>query len=262
MDTLSDSGAQDAPGRLTGGFWHGGRAFEARPSYWFSMFAASALGTNLGDFWVDGLSLDRWTSFAWLAGVSLLAILADRVIAGRTDAGYWVGIVALRAAATNVADLLTHDWKLGYVAVSIGLALAALMAGQFTHVDRTRTTSPVVDIRYWIAMLIAGVFGTTAGDLASHTIGLYAAAGMLCLMLVVIIGLRGRIAPASITAYWCVVLAERCAGTPVGDGLASGRAVGLGLPLAMVCTGGMLLAGLLTERMRTAQIVVARPGLD
>ena len=209
------------------------------------MFAASALGTNLGDFWVDELSLNRATSFASLASISGLAIWSDSRADRRTEVGYWVAIVALRAAATNVADFLTHDLALGYVASSIILLMTTLIAGRFTRPDAAKTGIPSVDGRYWIAMLIAGIFGTVGGDLASHTIGLYAAAGVLCGLLAAVLVLRGRWAPASVMAYWLVVLAERCAGTPVGDALASHHAVGLGLKLAMACTGGLLLAALL-----------------
>jgi uncharacterized membrane-anchored protein len=221
------------------------RAFRVSPAYWFTMFAASALGTNLGDFWADRLFADRWVSFASLVAICGLGIAGDRRIGRRSDVGYWIAIVGLRAAATIVADFLTHDCKLGYVATSIILGVATLLAGYFTRLDEVTRTSPTIDMRYWTAMLVAGVFGTTAGDLASHMIGLYAAAGMLCVTLVVVIGLRARFAPTSVLAYWCIVLVERCAGTPVGDGLASSRAVGLGLPLAIVCTTGLLVVGLL-----------------
>lgn len=91
------------------------RAFNASPPYWFAMFAASALGTNLGDFWVDWLYHDRPTSFASLAVICVVSIWADRRYAARSDVAYWVAIVALRAAATNVADYMTHDLALCYV---------------------------------------------------------------------------------------------------------------------------------------------------
>nr|WP_294555804.1 hypothetical protein [uncultured Rhodopila sp.] len=225
---------------------------DATPAFWFAMFAASAFGTNLGDFWVDFVSLGRAASFASLAVISGLAIRGDRRMARRSEGGYWIAIVALRAAATNVGDLLTHDFGFGYVAVSVVLALATLVAGWFTLAGAGLRGTPAVDVRYWIAMFIAGVFGTVAGDLASHTVGLYAAGGLLCILLVAAISLRNRLAPASVMAYWAVILAERSAGTPAGDALASGKAAGLGLPLATLCTGGLLLAALAARRQMTA----------
>jgi uncharacterized membrane-anchored protein len=253
VQLTADSGQQAAGyragGRSRAGQGHAARALSGNPAYWFSMFAASALGTNLGDFWAEGLSLGLWTSFGSLAVAAGLAMLVDRRIGWRTNGAYWVAIVVLRAAATNVADFMTGHLKLGYGAVSVVLGVATLVAGYFTWIDKARSTTPLVDARYWTAMLIAGIFGTVAGDLASHTMGLYAAAGALCLTLVVALVLRTRFAPTSVVAYWCIVLAERCAGTPVGDGLASRHGLGLGMPVAMACTGGLLVAGLLADRM-------------
>jgi uncharacterized membrane-anchored protein len=223
------------------------RALGATPSYWFSMFAASALGTNLGDFTVDALSLGRGMSFVLLAVITGLAFWADSRFARRTDAGYWIAIVTLRAAATNVGDFLTGDLSISYPVLMVVLGLATLFAGCFTRIDRVTSTSPLVDARYWTAMLIAGIFGTVGGDFISHAIGLYAAAAALCSVAVIVLAARGAFAATSVLSYWCAVLVERCAGTPVGDALASHRAAGLGLQLAMACTGAMLLVGLLAR---------------
>lgn len=219
-------------------------ALDATPAYWFAMFAASALGTNLGDFCADDLSVGRGVSFAALALLSGLAIWADGKFRMRTEAGYWTAIVALRAASTNVADYLTHDLAYSFVALSVVLALAALIAGYFTRRGVQGVGMPRIDGRYWTAMAIAGVFGTVAGDFASHMVGLYAAAAVLCTLLVAVIAGRNSLASQSLLAYWAVVLIERCAGTPFGDMLASHRAIGFGLPLAMACTGGLLLSAL------------------
>ena len=227
------------------------RTLGATPAYWFCMFAASALGTNLGDFTVDTLSLARGASFALLAAITVAAIWGDGKYGGRAEAGYWIAIVTLRAAATNVSDFLTHDLRLGYVAATTALGIATLCAGAFTRIGRGGT--PLIDGRYWIAMLIAGIFGTTGGDLAAHTLGLYAASAVLCGTVLIVLAARSRFAATSALGYWCIVLAERCAGTPVGDGLASYRAIGLGLPLAMVCTCALLAIALLTRAARRAR---------
>jgi uncharacterized membrane-anchored protein len=221
------------------------RALGATPAYWFSMFAASALGTNLGDFTVETLSLGRGMSFALLAVITGLAFWGDSRFARRSDAGYWIAIVTLRAAATNVGDFLTEDLSILYPVLIVVLGLATLFAGCFTRIGEVTSTSPLIDRRYWTAMLIAGIFGTVGGDFISHAIGLYAAAAVLCTAAVIVLAARSAFAATSVLTYWSAVLVERCAGTPVGDALASHRAVGLGLKWAMVCTGGMLLIGLL-----------------
>jgi uncharacterized membrane-anchored protein len=93
-------------------------------------------------------------------------------------------------------------------------------------------------------MFIAGLFGTVAGDLIHHTIGLYPASVILCLALAGLILVRDVRAPASVLLYWSIIMVERCAGTAVGDALASRRAVALGVPLATICTGALLVVSL------------------
>ena len=213
------------------------RAMDITRTYWLAMLAASAFGTNVGDLWAEILFPGRLTSLASLLAICVAAVWYHRRAAARTEAGYWIAIVAMRAAATNLADIFTHDLALGYVLASVILAGLTLIAARFTDPDISRSGSPRVDGAYWTAMFIAGVFGTVAGDLIHHNIGLYNASAALCFILVSLILLREARAPLSMLLFWSIVMAERCAGTAVGDALASHRAVGLGVPIASVCTG-------------------------
>ena len=229
----------------------GVRALDAGPAFWTSMFAASALGTNIGDLWVDGLGLSRAWSFASLALICAFAVWGDRLVWRRTEALYWVAIVALRAGATNVADAMTHDLGLNDGASAAVLAVLALGAGCWTRSGAAG--SPVIEGWYWAAMLVAGVFGTMGGDLAAHSIGLFAAAALLAAVLAAVLAVRARWFAAATPAYWCAVLAERAAGTPAGDALASRRGAGLGLLMATACTLSMFLLALAwRERRRRA----------
>jgi uncharacterized membrane-anchored protein len=220
------------------------RAMEVTRAYWFAMLAASALGTNLGDLWAEVILPGRFSSLAFLLCICAAAVWYDRRAAARTEASYWVAIVMMRAAATNLADILTHDLALGYLQVSVLLAALTLIAARFTHPDFSRGASPRVDGGYWTAMFIAGLFGTVAGDLIHHTIGLYTASAALSLLLAGLILARESLAPVSVLLYWSIVMAERCAGTAVGDALASRRAIALGLPLASICTTAVLIVSL------------------
>ena len=158
----------------------------------------------------------------------------------------------MRAAATNLADFLTHDLAVGYPLATAVLGGGALLAGRFTWIG-SGDRSPMVDRWYWTAMLAAGVFGTVGGDLASRTVGLYAAAASLSLLLIAVLTAGWRLFPGAVMAYWCAVLAERCAATPVGDALASRHAADFGLPLAMACTGAAFLATSLLHRLAAAR---------
>lgn len=211
-------------------------------SYWLAMLAASAFGTNLGDLWAGTLFRGLLTSLASLLVVCLAAVIFHRRAAARTEAGYWLAIVVMRAAATNLADIFTHDLGLGYVLSSVLLAGLTLFTARYTHRDVSR--SPRVDGAYWIAMFIAGVFGTVAGDLIHHTIGMLTASAALCVTLAGLVLLREARAPTSMLLFWSIVMTERCAGTAIGNSLASQRLIGLGVPIASVCTGMLTLASL------------------
>jgi uncharacterized membrane-anchored protein len=218
------------------------QAMPTTHTYWLAMLAASAFGTNLGDLWAGTLFPGLTTSLASLLAICLAAVIFHRRAAARTEAGYWLAIVAMRAAATNLADIFTHDLALGYLTSSLLLAGLTLFAARYTHPDVSH--SPRVDNAYWTAMFIAGVFGTVAGDLIHHTIGMLTASAALCVTLAGLILLREARAPTSMLLFWSIVMAERCAGTAIGDALASQRAIGMGVPIASVCSGMLTLASL------------------
>jgi uncharacterized membrane-anchored protein len=212
--------------------------------YWLAMLAASAFGTNLGDLWAGTLFPGRVTSLASLLAICIAAVLFHRRAAARTEAGYWLAIVAMRAAATNLADIFTHDLALGYSLSSVLLAGLTLLAARYAAPDLSRPASPRVDGAYWIAMFIAGVFGTVAGDLIHHSIGMLTASAVLCFILAGLVLLREDRAPTSMLLFWSIVMAERCAGTALGDALAAHRAIALGVPIASVCSGMLTIAAL------------------
>ena len=237
------------------------RALQTGTAFWLAMFAASAFGTNLGDLWTGRLGFNEPIAFGLLVIVSTAAILADRRVGVRTEVAYWVAIVVLRAAATNVADLMTERLHFPYGPVAEALALLAIAAGLLTRAGhaRRRAISPVIDAWYWTAMFIAGVFGTVAGDLMNRTVGVLPSAALLAALLSLVLLIRARWVPNLMLSYWVAVLAERAAGTPVGDGLASRHGFSLGLPVATTVTAA-LLAGALAWRERGRRLSVAVAG--
>ena len=64
-------------------------------------------------------------------------------------------------SALGVASLLT--------------GVATLVAGFLTLPPFAEGDLTVIDLRYWLAMGLGGVFGTVFGDLTSHTIGMFPA---------------------------------------------------------------------------------------
>src|SRR3982075_3643090 len=108
--------------------------------YWIAILAASMCGANTGDFASRILGLGHTHGLLPLALTFLAIIWAERRSTVATEAYYWFAIIVLRTGATNLADLGTHDLKLGYF-LCIGL-LAAFMVTMLL-IDRARGVGPV-----------------------------------------------------------------------------------------------------------------------
>jgi uncharacterized membrane-anchored protein len=97
-------------------------------------------------------------------------------------------------------------------------------------------------------MALAGLGGTVAGDLMSHTVGLYGSAALLTALLVIVLVVRSRQFPLALVAYWVAVLAERSAATPVADVLHGRHGLHLPLSVALAITMLSFLLALVVRR--------------
>jgi uncharacterized membrane-anchored protein len=214
-------------------------------------------GANTGDFASRILGLGHTRGLLPLALIFLLIIWAEKRSKVTTEAYYWFAIIVLRTGATNLADLGTHDLKLGYF-LCMGL-LAALMVLMLL-IDQARGVQPVgvagpdgrwhslpaTDWSYWITMLAAGTLGTAGGDWIAEETPLGLGYGSLVLVVVLIATwfVSNQFGRMTKPWYWLTIVAARTAGTTLGDLLASRRGFGLGLWISTLCTG-LLLAGIL-----------------
>lgn len=227
--------------------------------YWASMSVASVFGASLGDFISHNLHLGHWRGVPPLAVLLALTLLAAGRDRARFVAFYWVAVVIIRAAATNIGDLATHDLRLGDHALVAVLAILLLVSALVpAFVGRTvpdarisrSTEVPETSASYWVTLFLAGILGTVLGDDASDRYGLAAASLMLCVVVATLFWLRQRTNATGKGSYWLTVLAARTAGTSVGDLLASRHGLGLGLP-ATTAGAGLLLVGSLLFRQRS-----------
>jgi uncharacterized membrane-anchored protein len=225
--------------------------------YWTAILAASMCGANTGDFVSRILGLGHMRGLLPL-GLMFLAILwVEKRSKVAIEAYYWLAIIVLRTAATNLADLGTHDLKLGYflcMGLLGALMVAMILTDQVRGVqpigvagpDGRWRTLPATDISYWITMLAAGTLGTAAGDwVAEETpLGLSYGSLVLVVVFVTIWFVSAHFGKMAKPWYWLTIVAARTAGTTLGDLLASRRGLGLGLVVSTICTG-LLLAGIL-----------------
>src|SRR5258708_10034091 len=100
------------------------------PRYWVGIMIASICGANIGDFIPDVLKLSDFGGLLMLALMFTVIALANQWSRLGNEALYWLAILVVRAAATNLADLGIHRPHLHYITVSACLAalLVTLLA--------------------------------------------------------------------------------------------------------------------------------------
>ena len=218
------------------------------PRYWAALCLASVLGCNLGDFVSSDLQLGHWRGLPVLACAFALVLAAERRSKRPSEAWYWLAIVVIRTAATNLADLAVHDFKLPY---PLALAVLAVLLAVLAAVNQGRAGRgglPVANGWFWAAMLAAGTLGTAAGDGLADGVGLGVAASSGAMAAVMAVALALRRVPdlAPAMTFWVAVVAIRTWGTNAGDWLADHA----GLTASTADTGAAFAALLLVWRTR------------
>jgi uncharacterized membrane-anchored protein len=225
--------------------------------YWTAILVASMCGANTGDFASRILGLGHTRGLLPLALIFLVIVWAEKRSKIASEAYYWLAIIVLRTGATNLADLGTHDLKLGYLlcmGLLAGLVVLMLLIDQARGVqpvgvagpDGRWHSLPATDWSYWVTMLAAGTLGTAAGDWVADETPLGLGYGSLVLVgaLVVTWFISDQFGKMTKPWYWLTIVVARTAGTTLGDFLASRRGLGLGLWVSTICTS-LLLAGIL-----------------
>lgn len=222
--------------------------------YWIALCLASVFGANMGDFFAHNLGLGHVAGLPFLAIALAVVFVVERFDRTVHEAYYWLAIVVVRTAATNLADFLSGDLKLAKPWVMAGLAvlLAVTVAAAWQLLWRNAAGKTNAgrnllraDFGYWIAMLIAGTLGTVGGDFFSHDLHLGNALASIALtaLLAPFYVLAARRLVWSLPLYWATIVMIRAAGTTVGDLLAARHALGLALSTAVT---GLLFVGVLT----------------
>lgn len=107
---------------------------------------------------------------------------------------------------------------------------------------------PLVDARYWLAILLASVSGTNLGDLYAHESGLGVGAGLAVLAAVaaLVFAAERRDASPRLVYYWLAILIIRTGATNIADFLAWRAHVPL--PLLLGGLAGVIAAGAALSR--------------
>ena len=215
--------------------------------YWVMLCFASVLGADLGDLLSRELGLGYWRGLPVLGAVFFVLIVAARR-APRSAAWYWIAIVLVRAAATNLADWqalnegeppsLRFDAAFPVIIGSWSIVLILLALRDRRSVqDQTRRET---DLWFWGAMLAVGTLGTAIGDWLAFMsgVGLGGATALTTVVLIAALAALAAKARKGVFAFWALVLVIRTWGTNVGD--LSGDVAGPWLPFGATAMATLL----------------------
>jgi uncharacterized membrane-anchored protein len=217
--------------------------------YWTGMLIASLVGTTLGDFISNSLHLGFEKGLFPLAILFGSVLLMERRAVGPNEAYYWTAVVITRAAATNLADLATHQFRIEYYWVGAwlgALLVFALLVGRWRKTAQLFSLKYVLSsagLRYWSAMAIVSTLGTNCGDLISDGLGLgFGRGSLVCMVGLIPVAYAQNFERFENEAfYWITILTIRTSGTVMGDFLSSKEGLNLGFGGAAGLTALLLL---------------------
>lgn len=194
--------------------------------YWVAILVASTCGTNLGDMIPKMLGLGTASGLLLCAVLFALLMFVDRITEQGSELFYWVVILIVRAAATDIADSLVDKTPLGEMGAIV--VLSVVLLALLVLIVRSRRTAngggseamPAVNGMYWLTMLAAGALGTVIGDTVGHALGPHHTGlpvSELIASLVFLLVLGVRMLRPDVVVYWLAIVAVRWWGTNMGD---------------------------------------------
>jgi uncharacterized membrane-anchored protein len=232
--------------------------------FWGALCLASIFGANMGDFFAHNIGLGHVAGLPFLIVGFALVMAIERFDRTAHETYYWLAIILVRTAATNLGDFFAGDLRIArpLLMAILAVALAVVIALAWKTRWQSQSGDPKAavlraDAPYWLGMLLAGTLGTVMGDYFSHNLQLGDAVGAIVLTAILAamfaVGSKGLI--WSLPFYWATIVMVRAAGTDVGDFLA-GRHM-LGLPLSTLVTGLAFVALLVFWTDRRTQHAIA-----
>jgi uncharacterized membrane-anchored protein len=93
------------------------------PRYWSALCLASIFGANMGDFFAHDIGLGHVAGLPILVLALFIILLVEPFDRGKRETYYWLAIIVVRTAATNLADFFSVDLRSSKPWVMTGLAL-------------------------------------------------------------------------------------------------------------------------------------------
>ncbi|GAA1441927.1 COG4705 family protein [Leifsonia poae] len=221
---------------------------EPTATFWIIKILATTVGETAADFLDSTLHLGLTGTTVVMAGVFIIALVAQFRATCYRPSIYWLTVVLISVVGTLITDNLTDNLGISLV-VTTSVFAAALAATFIAWFASERTLSiHEIDTRrretfYWLAILFTFALGTAAGDLIAEQLNLgyllsaaiFGAAIGLTAFAHFVLKLNG------VVAFWIAYVLTRPLGASLGDFLSQPRADG-GLGIGTIGTSALFLA--------------------
>jgi uncharacterized membrane-anchored protein len=214
--------------------------------FWIIKVLSTTVGETGADYLAVNAGFGTLVTDVMTAALLLLALYLQLRNRRYVPWNYWLTVVLLSIAGTQITDFLTDKQgiSLYLTTVVFGLALLALFTAWF-KCEGTLSIRTIVSRRrelfYWAVILFTFALGTAAGDLATEALGLGFRVGVVVFgALIAAIFLAFRLGANAVLTFWLAYILTRPLGASLGDLLSQSSEYG-GLGFGTVHTSVVFL---------------------
>ncbi len=218
--------------------------------FWLIKLMAVTMGETAADYLAVNMGLGLTMTSLIMAGVLLLALVAQFAQKRYVPWSYWLAVVLISIVGTLVTDNLVDNFGVSLITCTIAftLALAATFALWYSS-EKTLSIHSIFSNKreafYWLAILFTFALGTAAGDLVAEKFGIgYLGTGILFGMIIAsyavgyfFLGLD------AILGFWLAYIFTRPLGASFGDLLSQPHEYG-GMGLGTIITSVIFLTAI------------------
>ncbi len=192
--------------------------------YWIIKIVATTLGETGADMFSMTLNLGYWVTIAIFMSIFLILLVIKLSLKGYHPLVYWLTFIASAIAGTAISDFIDRTLGLGYAAgsvilIAILLVVLAAWYKKEKSISVEYITTPIAEIFYWVAFLIANTLGTAAGDFFADNMGLgfMNSAILISVVLITVALLHFFTKISNILLFWVAFVLTRPFGATFGD---------------------------------------------
>jgi len=169
-------------------------------------------------------NLGYWETIVIFMSLFLILLGIKLSLKGYHPFVYWLTFTASAIAGTAMSDFIDRTLGLGYalgsaILVAMLLIILAFWYKKEKSINVEYIATPLAEIFYWMAFLVANTLGTAAGDFFADSLGFGFAhsAIVISVVLIIVVLLHFFTKVSGILLFWVAFVLTRPFGATLGD---------------------------------------------